>query len=386
VTGPRKTFWTATDLLTTDFPEPRWAVPGVLAEGVNLLAGQPKVGKSWAALNIAVAVASGGKAFGLIDVDLGDVLYLALEDPPRRLADRLRKVLGQDATPAGLNFVTASPPITEGGLDHLGAWLTGHPDGRLVIIDVFARIRGRGDATASAYDVDYTAMAALKTLADRHGIAVLVVHHSRKAPDGDFLNEVSGTNGLAGAADAVLVLKRMRGSADAELHVTGRDVDEAAYALSFAADLGAWQMLAGPASDYTLGDTRQAILRHLRTVEAATPKQIATALKMNYETVKKTCKRMADDGQLDTDGQGTYFTPLSPVPPVPPVPHASDLNDSGGSEENDGDRDTRDARDSPHEGADVLSLCGHPRSATNTANGRCGLCILAAITDPKETA
>jgi hypothetical protein len=363
VTDPRKTFWTAADLLATDFPEPRWAVPGLLAEGVNLLAGAPKIGKSWAALNIAVAVASGGKAFGRIDVDPGDALYLALEDPPRRLAERLRKVLGQDETPASLNFVTASPPITEGGLDHLGAWLTAHPDARLVIIDVFARIRGRGDATASAYDVDYTAMAALKTLADRHSIACLVVHHTRKAAADDFLNEVSGTNGLAGAADAVLVLRRMRGSADAELHITGRDVDEAAYALSFDASLGAWQMLDGAASDYALGDTRQAILRHLRMVESATPKQIAAALSLNYETVKKTCKRMADDGQLDTSGQGHYFTPLSPVPSVPAVPLASEVNDSGGSEGDHGDRDTRDARDSPPEG-DVVALFNRGDEAT----------------------
>jgi hypothetical protein len=319
VTDPRKTFWTATDLLTTDFPEPRWAVPGVLAEGVNLLAGAPKIGKSWAALNIAVAVASGGKAFGRIDVDSGDVLYLALEDPPRRLAERLRKVLGQDETPANLNFVTASPPITDGGLDHLSAWLAGHPDARLVIIDVFARIRGRGDPTASPYDVDYNAMATLKTLADRHGIAVLVVHHTRKAADADFLNEVSGTNGLAGAADAVLVLKRMRGSADAELHVTGRDVDEAAYALSFDASLGAWQMLDGAASDYALGDTRQAILRYLREVEAAAPKQIAEAIGAAHNTVKVTCHRMVKDEQLDTDGRGHFFAPVKPVTPVTAV-------------------------------------------------------------------
>ena len=79
-------------------------------------------------------------------------------------------------------------------------------------------------------------------------------------------------------------------------------------------------MLDGPASDYALGDTRQAILQHLRGVESATPKQIAMALSLNYETVKKTCRRMADAGQLDTDGQGTYFPLVSGVPPVPGVP------------------------------------------------------------------
>ncbi len=333
MTAPPRTYWTASDLLAHTFPAPRWAVPGVLAEGVNLLAGAPKVGKSWAALNIAVAVASGGKAFGRIDVASGDVLYLALEDTPRRLADRLRKVLGRDREPDRLTFVTACPPITEGGLDRISKWLTEHPDARLVIVDVFARIRGRADAAASAYDTDYAAMAALKTLADAHGISVLVVHHTRKAASEDFLYEVSGTNGLAGAADAVLVLKRMRGSADAELHITGRDVDEAAYALRFDADLGAWQMLDGPAQDYTLGDTRRQVLTYVRENEGATPKQIAESLGIEYATIKQTVSRMNKDDQLDTDGQGRYFAqPLSPVTPVtlsPTLPTDGDSGDMG---------------------------------------------------------
>lgn len=315
VTAP-KVHWTAAELMATNFPPPRWAVPGLIAEGVNLLAGAPKIGKSWAALNVAVAVAAGGRALGKVAVDPGPVLYLALEDTPRRLSDRLRKVLGGEPAPDGLAFVTACPALTDGGGDKIAAWLGEHPDARLVIVDVFARIRGRAADNASAYDVDYAAMGALKQLADRHSVAVLVVHHTRKATSEDFLHEVSGTNGLAGAADAVLVLKRMRGSADAELHVTGRDVDEHAYALSFDATLGTWAMLDGPAGDYALGDTRRAILRHLRTVEAATPKNLADALGLNYSTAKVTCKRMADDGQLDTDGQGHYFAPMQPVTAV----------------------------------------------------------------------
>jgi hypothetical protein len=365
VTPPRKkTVWTALDLLTADFPPPRWAVPGVLAEGLNLLAGPPKIGKSWLALNVAVAVVTGGLAFGSLEVDQGEAVYLALEDTPRRLADRLRKVLGQDATPEGLTFVTEFPPISDGGPNQLSEWLAVHPKVRLGVVDVFARIRGRNDPTASSYDVDYAAMAALKSLADKHNISLLVVHHTRKAAADDFLDMVSGTQGIAGAADGVLVLKRMRGRADAELHVTGRDVDEATYALKFAADIGTWQMLAGPAADYALGDTRQAILRYLREVGAAAPKLIAMTLHLNYETVKKTCKRMADDGQLDTDGQGTYFPLISAVPPVPGVPDESR------------DGDTGDARDSPHEGADVVSLFRCPKhpDAPLTPDGRCPLC------------
>ncbi len=320
---PARTSWNATELLAAVFPPPRWAVPGLIAEGLTLFVGPPKVGKSWAAWNLGVAVASGGMAFGRIPVPAGDVLYLALEDTPRRLQSRLRKVLQQDQPSARLTISTACEPLTSGGGERIAGRLEQHSDARLVIVDVLARIRGRSAPQASAYEADYGPMILLKDIADRYGVAVLVVHHTRKAASEDFLDDVSGTQGLAGAADAVMVLRRSRGKADAVLHVTGRDVEEADYALDFSPDLGSWQMLEGPAADHSLGETRLSILQHLREVGPCTPRQVADDLSINYETAKKTCRRMSDDGQLDTDGNGTYFAPtprLTPVPGVPPVP------------------------------------------------------------------
>ena len=87
---PPRSSWTARELLAHDFPKQRYAVPGLIAEGANLLAGSPKLGKSWLALNIASAVAYGGRALDKVDVERGEALYLALEDPPRRLQQRLR--------------------------------------------------------------------------------------------------------------------------------------------------------------------------------------------------------------------------------------------------------------------------------------------------------
>ena len=134
----------------------------------------------------------------------------------------------------------------------------------MVIIDVFAKMRGASAPGMSAYDADYAAVGRAKKVADDYGVAVVLVHHVRKAGSDDFLAEVSGTNGLAGAADATLVLKRARGQADGVLHVTGRDVDEAEYALAFDPGAGAWRLLDGPAEDHAIGDTRAAILRWLR--------------------------------------------------------------------------------------------------------------------------
>jgi hypothetical protein len=315
-TLPRSS-WTASELLAHEFPPQRYAVPGLLAEGLNLLAGAPKLGKSWLAMNVAAAVAYGGVALDKVDVDRGDALYLALEDPPRRLQRRLKLVLDGEVAPEGLFFETAWPRLLEGGCELLDERLAQHPDCRLVVVDVFAKVRGvTSDGNVNRYEADYAAMASLKILADRHRVAFLVVHHTRKASAEDYVDAVSGTHGLAGAADAVLVLSRSRGSADAKLQITGRDVEEAEYAMTFDSIRGAWALLEGPAEDYEVGETRRKILGYLRENGPATPKAIAEALGLDHENVKKACQRMARDEQLGTS-DGTYYH-LSPVSLVSP--------------------------------------------------------------------
>jgi hypothetical protein len=306
-TSPQRTRWTAAELLAEQFPEPRWSVPGLLPEGLTLFVGAPKIGKSWAQLGLGVAVATGGRALGRIPVEQGDVLYLALEDHPRRLQERLRKVLNGGEAPKRLMIELSCPPLPMGGRTLIGDWAKDHPQARLVMIDVLARVRGVPAAGVSAYDADYLAVAAAKDLADEHGIAVVVAHHDRKLKADDWLDSVSGTHGLAAAADTVAVLSRPRGKADGHLKITGRDVDEAEYALAFDPVLAQWNLLDGPALDHLVGDTRAAILGRLRAAGPARPKQVAEALELDHELVKKTLQRMADDGQVDSDGAGTYF-------------------------------------------------------------------------------
>ncbi|MEU3105284.1 AAA family ATPase [Streptomyces griseoflavus] len=303
-----RTAWTADQLMAAHFPEPKWAVPGILAEGVNVLAGPPKVGKSWLSLGLGLSVADGGKAFDSVPVQGGPVLYLALEDTPRRLQTRMGKLLGGQPAPAGLTLVTECPPFPQGGTEAIAQWLERNPDARMVVIDVFAKMRGHAPAGVSAYDADYVAVGYAKRLADHYGVAVVLVHHVRKAGSEDFLTEVSGTNGIAGAADATLVLKRARGQADGILHVTGRDVDEAEYALSFQPASGAWHLLDGPVSDHTVSDTRATILRYVRAHPGAKPKDMAGELPhVDIDTIRRTCNRMADAGQLSKDAGGRYY-------------------------------------------------------------------------------
>lgn len=318
-TGQRRTVWTAAELMATSFPDPKWAVPGIVAEGLNLVAGAPKCGKSWLGLGLGVAVASGGKALGRIDVDQGPALVLALEDTPRRLKSRLAKILGDDRAPTGLTIAVECPPLPMGGDEKIAGWLDRNPDARLVVIDVFAKVRGPVFRDASAYDNDYAAVGRAKALADEFGVAVVLIHHTRKASDDDWLATISGTHGIAGASDAIAVLQRTRGKADGLLSVTGRDIDEAEYALTFAADLGAWQLSEIPAAVAKLTDTRAAIVGYLAQVEdGAGPKRIADSTGIGVDLVKQTVRRMVEDGQLDTNGHGRYWatTPVTSVTPV----------------------------------------------------------------------
>src|SRR5215208_5779649 len=178
--GQPRTAWTAAELLAEDFPEPKWAVPGIIPEGCTLLAGPPKVGKSWLTLGLGLSVASGSKALGAVDVLPGSVLYLALEDTPRRLKSRLVKIRAGDPAPAAMTLATICPPLPEGGDKRISMWLDRHPDARLVVVDVFTRMRGPTPPGVSVYQADYAAVAQMKSVADANGVAVVLVVHVRK--------------------------------------------------------------------------------------------------------------------------------------------------------------------------------------------------------------
>ncbi len=296
--------FTAADLAHREFPEPKWAVPGVLPEGLSLFAGKPKVGKSWLALGLGVAVASGGVALGTSRVEAGDVLYLALEDTPRRLKKRLATLA---AFPERLHLVTDWPRGAE-ACEALKAWLTDHPGARLVAVDTLARIRAEQTREQNAYAADYEAVAALKAVADAHGVALLLIHHLRKMGAADPFDTVSGTLGLSGAADSVLILAKEHGRADAFLHLRGRDVEEADLALEWRPDTCTWHGM-GDAEEFKRSRERQEVIDLLRDKGPLSRKDITAALGKPYGTVGKLLWTMAHAGELHHRVDGRY-TPM----------------------------------------------------------------------------
>ena len=291
------------ELLATDFPPPQWIVPELLVSGLTILAGAPKLGKSWLALALGSAVGAGGAVLGRYRVERRRAVYLALEDNPRRLRARLEKI---GASPASrLELFTSWRSGAEGVAD-LDAYLEEHPDTMLAIIDTFAKFRG-APISDDRYAADYAATAAIKETADRHECALLLVHHTRKQVAEDVMYSVSGTNGLNGAADATWILTRARGEADAKLFITGRDVEEQELALTFDRDLCTWRAL-GDAAEYAMSKERREILELLRG-QKMKPKPIADALGKNPSTTRVILSKMLREGSLSEDAEGFYSAP-----------------------------------------------------------------------------
>jgi hypothetical protein len=238
-TGERgPTGFQADELMTMELPEIQWAVPGLLPEGLTILAGKPKIGKSWLSLGLAVAVAEGGEYFGQ-PVEQGDVLYLALEDNPRRLKKRLGKLLGGRPAPSLLRFETFSLRFPE-GLALIREWLGAVERPKLIIVDTFAKVRAPGSSRSEQiYRDDYEAVAPLKAISDS-GVPIVVVHHQRKDAAEDIIDTISGSTGLTGAADAALVLKKDR------LQGRGRDIEgDIDWKVEFDAAAVVWRRIGG---------------------------------------------------------------------------------------------------------------------------------------------
>lgn len=301
------TTFTAQELGAMSLPDPRYACAGLVIEGLSFLAGAPKLGKSWLALQLAGAVCFGETWLGE-RCERGEVLYLALEDSKRRLQERVRKVLDRRRYPPTLHLATECPRLDEGGLRLVSSWLDTHPEARLVILDTLAKVKPRRKRSGDVYAEDSDAGAQLQALAFKHRAAVLVVTHTRKATAEDFLEAVSGTLGLTGAADSVLVLKRDRNATEGTLNVTGRDIEERELALSFTHE-ALWVAL-GPAADVRMSQERREVLEVLRSWDAAMkPTQIAKELGKNPVTVRRLLQMMKSEGQVHTGPKSGSFLP-----------------------------------------------------------------------------
>lgn len=237
-TTPRLRLIDSEDLMELRFKRVDFIVNTLLKPGLTVLAGSPKVGKSWLVLYLCMCIAK-GESFWDMSVRQGSVLYIALEDSRSRLQDRLLRFAEEGSK--DLYLATNCRGLGEGFEQELTAFVKDHPDARLIVIDTFQKIRGA--VSQMSYANDYAEVSYLKYLADKFSVCILLVHHTRKLGDGDAFNEISGTNGIAGSADTLMVLKKdKRASSEAALYCTGRDIEDREIKLNFSKDKFIWQV------------------------------------------------------------------------------------------------------------------------------------------------
>ena len=199
----------AETLLSTPMSKTMFIVDSLISQGVNVISGASKIGKSWLMLWLGLQVAQGNSVWGLPTLQC-DVLYLSLEDTQRRIKDRLYNLT--DSAPDNLYFAVTSGLIGGGLEEQITDFLTEHSATKLVIIDTLQKVRdSKGSAGKTGmYGNDYDDISSIKHIADGFNIAVLLVHHLRKLQDSDDpFNDVSGSTGIIGAADTNFILRRL---------------------------------------------------------------------------------------------------------------------------------------------------------------------------------
>jgi len=309
--GPPPRGHMAAELWGMMFPAIKYAVPLYIAEGLTLLAGAPKRGKSWLALDLCCAVAWGGFTLGDKHCTEGDVLYCALEDSPRRMKSRLHTLCdaaGRAPPRLTVWFGSDLPRLGQGCEEALREWLTSHPDPRLIVIDTLNYIRPERTRDEDPYSYDYRSATTLQRLASEFAVAIVLIHHTRKTAADDYLESISGTNGLTGGSDAVIVLER-QGDGSTVFKGRGRDIEEFELAVRFDKDECRWRVLGDP-TETRQSDTRSKILDHMR--EAGwfmTPAEIAANTGLRPNVVSQQLFQMVKAGQVRRAGRGKYGLP-----------------------------------------------------------------------------
>lgn len=207
-------------IMNTPMKPIEYCVDGLISQGLFVLAGAPKVGKSWLALDMCLSIAKGEKVLGK-ETLCGHAVYLSLEDSLIRLQNRLYELTDEPSD--NLNFAIMAESISNGLPEQIEYCRKRFDDLKIVVIDTLQKVRNESE---SSYSSDYKELSVLKSLADKLGIAIVLVHHTRKCSDGDPFNMISGSTGLSGCVDGSIVLiESKRGSRKAKLYCVGRDIE-----------------------------------------------------------------------------------------------------------------------------------------------------------------
>ena len=226
-------------LMELELSAPRFCICSLLPQGLCILGGAPKIGKSWMVLDWCVRIAKGEPIWGM-GTERGTTLYLCLEDTLQRVQRRLCCIT--EEAPSQMYFANAAGTLANDLEEQILSFLREHPDTVLIVVDTFQMVRG--NSGEPSYGGDYQDIQKLKRIADSQRVTILLVHHLRKQGDKDPINKLSGTTGISGAVDGVYVLdKKERAQNAALLIVTGRDVEYRELELRFSKERCVWDLV-----------------------------------------------------------------------------------------------------------------------------------------------
>jgi hypothetical protein len=297
--------WNQTELMNTDFPKMEWLVYSLIPKGnVVVLAGAPKLGKSWMALALGDAVATGGSFLGFNALK-AQVLILSLETSPARDAGRFRKM---GITPNDNLFIAHEWPKGAEGFAKIREWLDSHPQAGMILADTWVKLADRHDMN------DYSAVShetgTLKAIAAEYDVTIGILTHTRKGSQSeDAFDAIMGSQGLSGIADTMMVMRKRRGAHEASLNVTGREITENEFVLKFDPDVCTWEMV-GNSSEVAEHDSSQPILDYLKEHGDSNTQAIADAVGKSKQNTSNILGRMADKGQIVKISRGVYNLPL----------------------------------------------------------------------------
>jgi RecA-family ATPase len=243
----------------------------------------------------------GGFFLGTLQARKCDVLYCALEDTTKRIQKRVLK--------QGITAFNGSRLETKRrSVPDLRNYLKANPQYRVVIIDTFQKMMGINDLNDYAQTVN--GMSALKDIADSLNIAVIVIiHHNRKGGDldGDHMESALGSTGINATADTTLTMRRKRGTSEATLSVTGRDMEDTAYILSWDKEICSWTVTNQAALKPTLSEAQQQIIDLLKSEDRNfTTAEIAKATGIQKYEVSRQATSLAGKGLIEKPIYGQW--------------------------------------------------------------------------------
>lgn len=301
----------ANDVQRMELKPINWIIPNFLPEGLAIIAGRPKIGKSWLALNLSLAIARGGKALSYFDCNEHSILYLPYEDNFRRLQSRMNNILSYEDDknaptnlfyPENLEF----PKLNDGGLEKLKEIITANTDIKVVIVDTLGRaLLQKKSISNNQFLDDYNLGSEIQKFAMENQIAILLIHHTRKMQAENIFDEISGSTGITASPDSLFVLKK--GNQSCILHTTGRDLPDNEYSLKFNSDSFTWK-IEGLKEEIQVSGERQEILDlfNCNTELVLKTSEITSSLGKHKSTISQLLRRMESAGTLTSPVYGSY--------------------------------------------------------------------------------